>query len=144
VSERASQHLEDRYGRPQESRGRYRGAVTVLAVVVVALGIGAALVAYQRLGQPDVEGTLIGYRLIDDQTVEVTMSVRRADPLLPVVCIVRARSGDGSETGRRELLIPPAEQSTVQVTTTVKSSAPPVMGDVYGCGTDVPGYLVAP
>jgi hypothetical protein len=30
------------------------------------------------------------------------------------------------------------------VTTIVKSSQPPVMGDVYGCGTEVPGYLRAP
>ncbi len=47
-------------------------------------------------------------------------------------------------TGRREVLVPPATAKTVQVTTTVKSSRPAVMGDVYGCGTDVPGYLVKP
>ena len=75
--------------------------------------------------------------------VEVTVSVTRADPSRPVVCIVRARSKDGSETGRREVLVPPSEQATVQITTEVKTSRPPVIGDVYGCGTDVPGYLVA-
>jgi hypothetical protein len=32
----------------------------------------------------------------------------------------------------------------VQVTAAVKSSRPPVVGDVYGCGTDVPSYLVTP
>jgi hypothetical protein len=61
-----------------------------------------------------------------------------------VVCIVRARSIDGGETGRREVLVPPSSQATVQVTTVVKSSKRPVVGDVYGCGTDVPAYLVAP
>jgi hypothetical protein len=30
----------------------------------------------------------------------------------------------------------------VQVTTVVKASRTPVVGDVYGCGTDVPPYLV--
>ena len=70
------------------------------------------------------------------------MSVTREDPSRPVVCIVRARSYDGTETGRRELLVPPAEQTTVQVTTLVKTSAPAVVGDVYGCGTEVPSYLV--
>ncbi|MDT5010972.1 MAG: hypothetical protein QOH57_2589, partial [Mycobacterium sp.] len=29
-------------------------------------------------------------------------------------------------------------------TTLVKASRPPVVGDVYGCGLDVPSYLVAP
>ncbi|CFS37713.1 Conserved membrane protein of uncharacterised function [Mycobacterium tuberculosis] len=30
------------------------------------------------------------------------------------------------------------------MTTTVKSSQPPVMADVYGCGTEVPSYLRLP
>jgi len=60
-----------------------------------------------------------------------------------VDCIVRVRAKDGSETGRREVLVPPSAQATVQVTTTVKSSQPPAMADIYGCGTDVPGYLRA-
>ncbi len=32
----------------------------------------------------------------------------------------------------------------MQVTTVLKSSKPAVVGDIYGCGTDVPGYLRAP
>ena len=74
----------------------------------------------------------------------MTISVTRADPSRPVVCIVRARSRDGSETGRREILVGPSDQATVQVTAPVKTSRPPVTGDVYGCGTDIPAYLVAP
>jgi hypothetical protein len=74
--------------------------------------------------------------------VQVTVTVTRDDPSRPAVCIVRARSIDGSETGRREVLVGPSTQKTVQVTTVVKTSKPPVVGDVYGCGTDVPSYLV--
>ena len=102
-----------------------------------------AIVASQRLGRGDVQGELGGYQLVDDETVSVTIKVTRADPSRPVVCIVRARSIDGSETGRREVLVPPSSQDTVHVTTIVKSTRPPVVGDVYGCGTDVPPYLVA-
>jgi hypothetical protein len=89
-----------------------------------------------------VKGELGGYQIIDDETVSVTISVTRNDPSRPVVCIVRARSIDGGETGRREVLVPPSTQATVQVTTIVKASRPPVVGDLYGCGTDVPSYLV--
>jgi hypothetical protein len=103
-----------------------------------------AFVGYQRLGTGDVKGELGGYRLIDDHTAEVTITVTRKDPSRPVVCIVRARSIDGSETGRREVLVPPSSQASVQVTTIVKASQRPVVGDVYGCGTDVPAYLVSP
>lgn len=34
----------------------------------------------------------------------------------------------------------PSEAAIVQMTT-VKSARPPVMADLYGCGTDVPRYL---
>jgi hypothetical protein len=126
------------------ARGPRRRAVIVLAVVDVAAGTAVAVIGYQRLGSPDVEGTLAGYRVIDDQTVSVTITVTRSDPSRPVVCISRVRSANGSETGRREVLVEPSQAATVQVTTIVKSSRPPVMGDVYGCGTDVPAYLRSP
>jgi Domain of unknown function (DUF4307) len=133
-----------RYGRNQVSQWLRRAIVIVLVALVLATGVAVAVLGYRLLGRHDVEGTMAGYRLIDDETVSVTLTVRRSDPSRPAVCIVRARSKDGSETGRRELLIPPSSQASVQVTTIVKSSRPPVMGDVYGCGLHVPSYLVAP
>jgi hypothetical protein len=132
-----------RYGRARTARPSRRWFIA-LSVMAVAAGVALALIAYQRLGRGDVEGTLAGYRLIDNQTVSVTISVTRKDPSRPVDCIVRVRARDGSETGRREVLVPPSKQATVQVTTVLKSSKPAVVGDIYGCGTDVPGYLRAP
>ena len=130
-----------RYG-PQRTNRRW--IAIVLGALVLAVGIAIAVIASQRLGTGEVKGELGGYQLVDDQTVQVTVTVTRDDPSRPVVCIVRARSIDGSETGRREVLVKPSTQKTVQVTTVVKASRPPVVGDVYGCGTDVPGYLRAP
>ncbi len=133
-----------RYGRSRLSRVSRRRVAIGLAVLVVAVGLVVAAVGYQRLGTSDVTGTLAGYRVVDNETASVTISVTRSDPSRPVDCIVRVKAKDGSETGRREVLVPPSEAATVQVTTTVKSSQPPVMADIYGCGTDVPGYLRAP
>ncbi len=132
---------EARYGRSRLSRVSRRRVVIALGVLVVAAGLVIAVIGYQRLGTSDVTGSLAGYRVIDDQTASVTISVTRSDPSRPVDCIVRVRSKDGSETGRREVLVPPSEATTVQVTTTLKSSKPPVLADIYGCGTQVPGYL---
>jgi hypothetical protein len=132
---------EARYGRPRLSRRSRRRVVIALAVLVVAAGTAVAVVGYQRLGTAEVAGSLAGYQVIDNESASVTISVTRSDPSRPADCIVRVRSKDGSETGRREVLVPPSSQTTVQVTTTVKSSKPPVMADIYGCGTDVPGYL---
>jgi hypothetical protein len=123
-------------------RSRRWWAIGLTAVVLVA-GVVIAIVASQRLGSGDVQGELGGYQLVDGETLSVTIKVTRKDPSRPVVCIVRARSVDGSETGRREVLVPPSSQDTVNITTTVKSTRPPAVGDVYGCGTDVPAYLVA-
>ncbi len=133
-----------RYGRPRLSGGNRRWIAIGLGVLVLAAGVVIAVIASQRLGNGEVKGEMGGYQLVDDQTVQVTITVTRDDPSRPVVCIVRARSIDGSETGRREVLVAPSAQKTVQVTTVVKTSKPPVVGDVYGCGTDVPSYLVAP
>jgi hypothetical protein len=131
-----------RYGRQRLTARNRRWIAIGLGVLTLAAGIAIAVIASQRLGSGDVKGELGGYRILDDETVEVTISVTRDDPAQPVVCIVRARSLDGSETGRREVLVPPSTAPTVQVTSVVKASRTPVVGDVYGCGTDVPPYLV--
>lgn len=133
----------DRYGSSGPSRTTRRWILVGLSTLIVLAGVGIAVAGYQRLGRAEVEGTLGGYELIDDETASVIITVTREDPSRPAVCIVRARSIDGSETGRREVLVEPSEQGTVQVTTIVKASRTPVMGDVYGCGVEVPAYLVA-
>lgn len=133
-----------RYGRPRLSRRARRRVAIALGVLVAAAGIVIAVIGYQRISTSAVTGSLVGYRLVDGETASVTISVTRSDPSRPVACIVRVRATNGSETGRRELLVPPSEATTVQVTTTVKSSQPPVMADVYGCGTEVPSYLRLP
>ncbi len=132
-----------RYGRePMPARTR-RSLMIGLGVLVVAACVGLALVAYQRFENADVEGKAAAFEILDDHNVTVTISVTRKDPSQPVVCIVRSRSKDGAETGRREVLVPPSEAKTVQVKTSVASFKRAFVGDVYGCGTDVPGYLVA-
>jgi phage tail tape-measure protein len=130
-----------RYGRSVVSRIPRRWTIVALGALVVVAGLLVAVIGYHRFGTSDVKGTTAGYRVIDDQTASITISVTRSDPSRPVDCIVRVRSKDGSETGRRELLVPPSDAATVQVTTTVKSFEPPVVADIYGCGTDVPAYL---
>jgi len=120
---------------------RRRRLAIGLGAAVVVLGGAVAVLGYQRFEQVDVKGEMSAYRVLDDRDVEVTISVTRKDPSQPVVCIVRARSRDGAETGRREVVVGPAQDKTVQVTTTVRSYARPYVGDIYGCGTDIPGYL---
>ncbi|WP_156689347.1 DUF4307 domain-containing protein [Mycobacterium sp. Marseille-P9652] len=141
MTEAPIQPPEARYGRSRSAPVSTRRVVITLAILAAAAGLVVAVIGYRRLGTSDVSGSLAGYRVVDDETASVTISVTRSDPSRPVDCIVRVRAKDGSETGRREVLVPPAAQATVQVTTTVKSSKPPAMADIYGCGTEVPAYL---
>ena len=134
---------QSRYGREPMPAATRRRLGIGLGVLAVAACVGIALVGYQRFADVDVEGKTAAFDILDDHSVAVTISVTRKDPSRPVVCIVRSRSKDGMETGRREILVPPTEAKTVQVKTTVTSFKRAFVGDVYGCGTDVPGYLVA-
>ncbi|GAT08219.1 DUF4307 domain-containing protein [Mycolicibacterium novocastrense] len=133
-----------RYGRQRPHVGRRRWLAVAFTLLALAVGVTVAVVAFGRFESEPVTGELGAYELIDDETVSVTISVTREDPSQPVVCIVRARSIDGAETGRREVLVPPSSQQTVQVTAPVKATRQPVIGDIYGCGTDVPPYLTIP
>lgn len=133
-----------RYGRQKLSRRTRRRVVIGLFLLIVTAGVAIALIAFQRFGAGDVKGELGGYKIVDDETVAVTITVTRDDPSVPAVCIVRARSINGDETGRREILVPPSTATSVVIDAVVKSTKPPVVGDIYGCGTDVPAYLVAP
>lgn len=112
-----------------------------LGLLVAVVGVVLAVISYQRFEGVEVSGESAAFEVLDDQTVSITISVTRKDPSQPVVCIVRARSRDGAETGRREVVVGPSTDKTVQVTTTVKSYKRPAVGDIYGCGTKVPGYL---
>lgn len=133
-----------RYGATKSTALPRRLLAITLVALVIAIVAALAVVGYQRLATAEVTGELYGYEVLDDQTVSVKFSVTRSDPSRPASCIVRVRSGDGSETGRREVLVAPSESATVQVTTIVKSSRPPVMGDIYGCGGQIPDYLRLP
>lgn len=132
-----------RYGRTPGSGSTRQRVVMVIGVLVALAALGLALDAYLRFSDVDVEGKSAAFEVLNDREVAVTISVTRKDPSQPVVCIARTRSKDGSETGRREVLIPASEFNTVQVKTIVPSFKRAFVGDVYGCGTDVPGYLVA-
>lgn len=130
-----------RYGGQTVSTGTRRRIAIGLGALAAVLGVGVAALLYQRYEGADVEGRSAAFEVLDPQTVRVTIIVTRKDPSTPVVCIVRARSADGAETGRREILVGPSQDRAVQVSTTVKSYRPVAAGDIYGCGTEVPGYL---
>ena len=127
----------DRYG----SRRRPRWLPPVLLVVVLLAGLGLAITGYRNYGSPPIEGRQTAFRVIDNGSVEITFQVVRKEPQRPAMCIVRARSIDGDETGRKEVYLPPGPRSAL-ANTVLKTSRRPVTGEVFGCSYEVPSYLV--
>jgi hypothetical protein len=125
-------------------RAPKRATKIALVTLVLLVGLGVAYYAYTKFSVKPVEGSQLSFDIVDESTMSIRFSVTRENPEQPAVCIVRARSRDGSETGRREVYIPPESSSTtVELTTDVTTSSPPAVGDVYGCSLDVPEYLRA-
>lgn len=112
-----------------------------LSILVVVAGVAIAWVGYSRFADPPVSGEGASYDIVDSSTVDVTFTVTRADPGRAVACVVRARSQDGSETGRREVLVPPGDSQQTTVQSRVRTTGPPAIGEVFGCSTSVPPYL---
>ncbi|WP_027501047.1 DUF4307 domain-containing protein [Rhodococcus sp. UNC363MFTsu5.1] len=131
----------DRYPTPTRDLRGSRVVAIILTIGVVLLGLALAFFAYNKFAGDDVEGQSIAYNLVDESTISIRFTVTREDPSEPAVCIVRARSKDGSETGRREVYLGPSDSGTVDVTTLIRTSQRPAIADIYGCGTTVPEYL---
>lgn len=132
---------EGRYGR--RARPMPGWARALLLGLVVLAGLAVAVVGYRNLADPPIEGQRLGFMLHDGNAVTLRFEVARDDPRRPAVCIVRARSLDGSETGRREVYVPPA-RGRIALTTVIQTSRPPVTADVFGCSLRVPPYLQPP
>jgi hypothetical protein len=132
----------DRY--PTPTQGSLRGSrimAIVLTIGVILLGTALAYFAYNKFANKDIESSVISYDIVNDSTINIRFTVTREEPSEPAVCIVRARSRDGSETGRREVYVAPSESGTVDLTTFIRTSQAPGIADIYGCGAKVPGYL---
>nr|WP_211346917.1 DUF4307 domain-containing protein [Saccharothrix australiensis] len=129
---------EGRYGTPRRLLPRW--ARWSLPVIAVLVGAVVAWVGYRNLGTQPVEAKQTAFAVTDERSVEITFEVVRETPDQAVVCIVRARSDDGDEAGRREVLVPPGP-ATARHSTVLRTSKPPVTGEVFGCSYQVPAYL---
>jgi hypothetical protein len=82
------------------------------------------------VGKPSAEN--LGYRVIDDSTVDVTYRVRR--PIgRDVTCAIRAMDKGFGTVGLVEVHIPGSDTSSVQRTTRVRTTTRAVTGVVKSC-----------
>ncbi|MFT3663296.1 MAG: DUF4307 domain-containing protein [Gordonia sp. (in: high G+C Gram-positive bacteria)] len=124
----------------EQSQASRRRWFLIGSVAVVVAGLVLAFVGFKQFGDPEVSGQAVGHDVLGSDAVAVQYTVNRKDPSVPVACVVRGRAKDGAEVGRREVLIPAGEVQ-VAARTTVYTSRPAVIGEVFGCTASVPAYL---
>jgi hypothetical protein len=78
------------------------------------------------------------FDVTSDDAVELTFLVRRKDADTAVTCLVRARSEQNQEVGRRTIVIPPGRAEVVTVTV-IKTTALATLAEVQQCRSGTAG-----
>jgi hypothetical protein len=122
-----------RYGRRRDGR-RHWGLPILFGVLVVAASLVLAVKLYGQYGDPDYDPRIVGWTEVTPagMTIEFTVRVPAGGT---ATCVLRARSYDGAEVGRRTVTLAAAPGATSiegreRVATTARASH----GDVLRCG----------
>ncbi|WP_250447362.1 DUF4307 domain-containing protein [Actinotalea sp. C106] len=119
-----------RYGPERGPASPRRRVVALSALGAVALagglwlGIGAA--------RTPVTWSDVGFTLGDGE-VEVVYEVVRLEPQTVVHCTIEALNGSYAQVGVLDVRVPPAEERSVRLASTVQTSEPAVTGVVSEC-----------
>ena len=121
-----------RYGRRRDGR-RHWGVPVLFGALVLAVSLFLAVRLYAQYGDPDYDARIIGWTDVTPagMTIEFTVRVPAGGS---AACVLRARSYDGAEVGRRTVTVSAAAGATTveareRVTTTARASH----GDVVRC-----------
>ncbi|MFB9907253.1 DUF4307 domain-containing protein [Allokutzneria oryzae] len=128
-----------RYGRSRDRR-MPRWAQVSLFAFFLSLGVAVTVIGFLNLGTQPITTERTAFTVVDDHSVKINFQVTRDEPSRPAVCVVRARSEDGDEAGRKEVYVAPARDLSLE-TTVIRTSKRPVTGEVFGCSYQVPEYL---
>ena len=121
-----------RYGRRRDGRRRL-ALPMIFGALVLAASLLLAVRFYERYGDPDYDAQIIGWTDVTPagMTIEFTVRVPAGGAAR---CVLRARSYDGAEVGRRTVTVTAPPGSTTAagrepVATTARASH----GDVLRC-----------
>ncbi|HEX4702829.1 MAG TPA: DUF4307 domain-containing protein [Pseudonocardiaceae bacterium] len=128
-----------RYGKPKTRKSR-RWWYWSLLLAFIAVGAVVAYVAYQNLGADPIDAEVTTYHVVDDGHVTATFTVQRNHPNQAADCIAYALSSDGDEVARAEIYVPPSE-TTIELSTGLRTDKRATTVQFYGCSYQVPSYL---
>jgi hypothetical protein len=121
-----------RYGRRRDGRRHWLLPV-VFGVLVLAVSLLAAVRLYRQYGDPDYDARIVGWSDVTParMTIEFTVRVPAGGA---AVCVLRARTYDGAEVGRREVTVSATGDATqIRARENVPTSTAAAVGDVVRC-----------
>lgn len=105
------ERLARRYPKPLLPRPLLVGVIAVVAAVALAWLIWAAL----AWSSPVVSGQVPAFTVVSDTRIDVTVTVDRPDPSVPVVCRISAQAADFQPVGEVNLPVEASEHRLVDV-----------------------------
>ena len=120
-----------------------RPAVLVLGGLTVAASLGAAVLLFQRYGDPDVQSGTRGYVVASDTLVTVEFEVAK-DPAATALCTVRAQDRTGADAGVALVRVGPSAGRRVVVAHPLQTTSRATTGEVTGCSLAAGGPAPSP
>jgi hypothetical protein len=122
-----------RYGRRRDGRRR-RLLPVIFGVLVLAVSVLVSVRLYEQSGGgPDYDPQIVGWSGVTESSMTIEFTVR-----VPAggsaVCVLRARTYEGAEVGRREVTVSAAgDARQIRARESVPTSARAAVGDVVRC-----------
>ena len=108
--------------------------IVLVAVLGTGWAIALGLLFWAALyhANPAVRGTVVGYEVTSDRSVVVRYEiVRKAG--VTAQCVIRARAADGSEVGRRLIVIPDGPDLRIARTEVLATTSRAITGEIQEC-----------
>ena len=124
-----AERLRRRYPRPRLPRPVL---VALVALLVAVAGWWLVATAWQR-ARPPISAEVSAFQVETDTKINVTLTVERPDPSLPVTCRVVAQANDAGIVGEQAVTVPAAAARQMELSVTLITLRRAVSAEVRGC-----------
>lgn len=125
----AAERLRRRYPRSRLPRP----ALVILVGLLAAAAMGWLIWAATVHSAPAVAAQVLGYRVVSDTQIDVTITVDRPDPSLPVSCRLVAQASDFDRVAEQDVRVEGTAERLVDVTISLTTLRRATGASVNGC-----------
>jgi hypothetical protein len=106
--------------------------IALVVLLVAVAGWWLVTTAWQR-ARPPFSAEVSAFQVETDTKINVTLTVERPDPSLPVTCRVVAQANDAGIVGEQAITVPAAATSRMDFSVTLITLRRAVLAEVRGC-----------